>query len=311
MGLINKKLSSGIVFIFLIPLLFGSCHKRPANILPEDKMVSLMADMEITEAYVNQQPSISSEDRIDLGRRVLLAHNVSEETLDTTLAWYGRNLDEYTTLFEKVDKEIKRRKDIYIENNNISSDNGTNLWPYSSHMEVSPLSGNDVIVFSLEEPEIEKGDFLKLYMVNSSLTNAKGLLGLEYSDGGGEAVTSNFNNKKTFQIELQSDTSRSISRLYGMIYFKDLKTKPFYIDSISLTRQPLDTASYKQNKRSQKTYGVKRNRVIEKKDTILSDSIPITPIDSLNNIKDLSEDDNTPHLVRRGSRPMNHNNSRN
>ena len=72
--------------------LFASCS-RPSNVLSEKKMVDLLVDMELSEAYVNTQGGIStSEDRVNMGKRVLEIHKVSEETLDTTLAWYGRNL---------------------------------------------------------------------------------------------------------------------------------------------------------------------------------------------------------------------------
>lgn len=236
-------------------LLIGiSCGNRPSNVLSEKKMVSLLADMEIAEAYVNTQGSSSNDERIEIGKRVLQAHGVSEETLDTTLAWYGRNMDDYASLFDKVDKEIIKRQKKYSEMEGTTLKIGDNLWPYGSHLVLSPLSGHDALSFSLSNPEMESGDLLVFSFFLPNNANVKSTLGVEYSDGHGEALYSNYSSKKKLNLELQTDTGRKVSRIFGIMHLKDIKDLPLYIDSISLETIPYDSLSYRSKRRSQKTF---------------------------------------------------------
>lgn len=264
--------------IFALMLLAASCSKRPGNIIGEDKMVKLMVDMEIAEAYASQN-SLSSEDRLKLGQRVMATHGVSKEQLDSTLAWYGKNLDNYTALFEKVDKEINRRRIKYSDNPNEANITLANLWPYSPHLVVSPLSGSDAMVFSLHNPKIEKGEIVNFSFVAANRTSGKGVIGVEYADGSGETVVDNFSSKSKVEISLQSDTAKTISRLYGYTLFKDLRSKPLFIDSITITLQPIDSTDYNQKKRNQRSFGAfyRRKPPVkeEKRDSVAADSISV------------------------------------
>lgn len=248
--------------IFILGILIGisllSCSDRPSNVLKEDKMVDLLVDMELAEAYVNTQ-AFSSQDKEGIGKQVLEAHGVSEETLDTTLAWYGRNMDEYTELFTKVDAEIEKRKEKYVDHMEVNKESD-NLWPYSSHMLISPLSGYEAFVFSLTNPDIEKGEKIKLSFSLPNPTGMKGTLGVEYTDGYGESVVTSFTNKRKVEIELQTDSSKQISRLFGVMNLKDKNAVPLYIDSISINKESLDSLTYRSKKRTQKSFGILRQQ---------------------------------------------------
>ena len=248
----GKKYHFSLLFFSLF--IFVSCGSRPSNVLKENEMVKLMADMEIAEAYANTQTSISPHDREEMGKRVLEAHGVSEETLDTTLAWYGRNMDDYSELFEKVDKEISKRRKKYTEIPDQDSKETDNLWIYGEHLVVSPLSGQDAFSFNIPYPALEKGDRVKLslYLPNSS--NLKNTLGVEYTDGSGEATLSN-STRNNVSLELHTDSSKTVSRIFGMLHLKDTKNLPLYIDSISIKGEPIDTTEYRSKRKLQKKFG--------------------------------------------------------
>lgn len=243
------------VFISVTGLLSSSCGGRPSNVLSEDKMVSLMVDMELTEAYVNTQTGYSGQDRINMGERVLKAHGVSQESLDTTLAWYGRNMDSYSQLFDKVDKEIEKRKKHYTETPGEPHKEPDNLWPFSTHVTISPLSGSDALIFSFQDEEVDKGEVLEFSYYLPNPTAMKGTLGVEYTDGYGEASVVNTTTKNKVEISLQTDSSRQVARLYGVMMVKDKKVLPLYLDSISLKAEPIDTLNYRTKRRSQKSFG--------------------------------------------------------
>ena len=284
----RERYISKIVNAILLTLIvcFGlSCSKRPSYVLPEGKMIDLMVDMELAEAYSNNQPGGRTTDaKKELGRRVMATHNVTPEQLDTTLAWYGRNLDEYSALFDKIDKEINKRRELYIETDEIKTDDSENLWPYSRHLVISPLSGYESLLISLDRPAVEKGERLKLSFSLPNIYGMKGVLGVEYSDGTSEAAISTFNGKPKIEMEVQTDTGKLIDRLYGVISLKETVNQPVYIDSLLISRIPYDSTEYLSKRRSQKKYGIiqERPKPVIKKDTVESDSIPVDTIQSKN-----------------------------
>ena len=265
-----KGFSNILVVTLLLGFLF-SCSDRPSNVLSEDKMVSLMVDMEITEAYVNTQMASSSKEKLEMGQRVLEQHGFSKETLDTTLACYGRNIDEYSELFEKVDKEILKRKQRYTEIPGETNKVLDNLWPYNQHLMISPLSEDESFVFSIPEPKVNKGDILKFSFFLPNATGVKGYLGVEYEEGYGESTVSNVNQKNKFEMELHTDTAKTVSRLFGVMNFKDQPRLPLYIDSISINVEPYDSLTYHNKRRILKSYGILRPqkpKIEETKDSI-------------------------------------------
>lgn len=290
-------------FIVPVIMIVVSCGNRPSNVLSEKKMVSLLADMEMAEAYVNTQGSSSNDERVEMGKRVLELHGVSEETLDTTLAWYGRNMDKYSELFDKVDAELLKRKKKYVQDEGLILVESDNLWPYSKHLVMSPLSGSDSFVFSFINAELDKGDILDFSFYMPNPTNMKGTLGVEYSDGYGDAVVSNFSNKKKIQMELQTDTSRKVMRIFGTMHIKDVKDLPLYLDSISLKVLPFDSLSYRNKRRSQKEFSnnipvpVRKKTSVENTDSIPADSIISDSVSRIiNTLSDsIPEKDSTVH----------------
>ena len=95
--------------------LLASCSSRPGEVLSDDVMAALLADLYVGEAYtVLEGPMAASASigDIDSAQRVLRQgtmqkHGVTEAQFDTTLRWYGHHLDRYDDVCEKV---IERRK---------------------------------------------------------------------------------------------------------------------------------------------------------------------------------------------------------
>lgn len=276
----KKRVYKTFSFLFLVSLLVA-CGGRPKGVVSEKKMVDLLVDMELTEAYMNTQGSVSNEERIEMGRRVMEAHGVSEEEVDTTLAWYGRNMDDYSKLFDKVDAEINRKKAKYTEVEGLKKQEADNLWPYSQHLVISPLSGQQSFVFSLSDIDVKNGSKFTFSFYLPNPVSLKGILGVEYSDGYGESSVSNLSSRKKIEMTLQSDTAKKIERLYGILELKELTKNPIYLDSLELRVLPLDSVEYKSKRRVQKTFGALRERpkpviAIEKDSVILDTTVNVT-----------------------------------
>lgn len=278
---ITRNMIGGV--IMLSAILFCGCSKRPKGVLSERKMVSLMADMQLAESYSNTVGLTrhGKDERDALGKGVLSAHGVTQEQLDTTLAWYGRNIDEYSGLYEKVDKEIvSRRKKLLNEEDKKEDFNSADmLWPYQTHGVLSALGNSDAWILSIESPEISRGDVLEWTMRLSESAAFNGVLGVEYDDGTSDATSQMFSGKKKYEMRLQTDTAKLVSRIYGTLRLKDSDSKPVFADSIMLRRSPFDSIEYNKH-RSLRHYGVPAR--IKPKSDMKKDTSPTDTVKNVN-----------------------------
>lgn len=235
----------------------SSCSDRPKEILSEKEMVGLMADLQIAESYANLQihGGDSGKERLELARSVLAAHGVSQEQLDTTLAWYGRNLDEYNELYAKVDKELNSRRKRLMKDAAETETvmEGDMLWPYGKNGMISSLGNSDGWVLSISGSDLAKGDRLKWSMHLIESSELSGVLGVEYTDGSGESVMSNIVNRNRIELMLQTDSGKNVKRVYGSVLAKKREMLPVFADSIMLQRLPYDSLEYSRS-RSQRRY---------------------------------------------------------
>lgn len=271
------KKSCGV--LLLSAIVFCGCSDKPKEALSERKMVKLMADLQLAEAYSNTMGIShygSTDKRSEIGKGVLAAHGVTQEQLDSTLAWYGRNIDDYTELYEKVDKEIvSRRKKIMKEGSQQEINSADMLWPYQTHGVLSQLGNSDAWIFSLESPSLEKGDMLEWTMRLSEMAQINGVLGVEYEDGTSDAYSQLLSgNKLKYEMILQTDTGKTVRRVYGTVRLRDNSQKPVFADSIMLRKMPFDSLEYVKH-RSLRHYGApaRIKPKEEKKDTVSTDTV--------------------------------------
>lgn len=277
----NRKYSNSAVAAGVILILAGlapACSDRPKEVLSEKEMVSLMADMQLAESYANSLPhsSDSEKEREEMGEAILKQHGVSREQLDTTLAWYGRNFDDYNLLYEKVDKEIisRRKKMMKGEEERNVVREGDMLWPFGQNGLLTNLGTTDSWILSIPNPDIEKGDRLVWTMHANKSSDLTGVLGVEYEDGSGENNRQNMLGRNKVEITLQTDTGKIVKRIYGTIRLKDRGQMPLFTDSIQLRRLPYDSLEYSRV-HGQRRYAnaVKVEKVTEKSDTTKTDSV--------------------------------------
>jgi len=262
----------------LTAVLFSGCRKRPEGVLSDKQMVDLMADMQLAESYADYDysgPNLQIY-RNGLAESVLVAHGVSREELDSTLSWYGRNLDDYTKLFEKVDKRIIEKRKIALKTGDADLDvsQGDMLWPYTENGVISKLGSADGWVVSIPAPGLEKGDMLEWAMHFPVYATFVGVLGVEYEDGTGEAVSSNFTGGMSVNLRLQTDTGKIVDRIYGTMRLKEELKSSVFADSIRLRRLSFDSLEFKKY-RNQKRYGipVRYSKKEENKDSVVVDTV--------------------------------------
>lgn len=239
-------------------LLLGGCEKRPKGVLSDDEMVALMTDMELGEAYAQQNcvGEAGREKSRELGDGILAAHGVTRKQLDMTLDWYGHNMEKYDKLYERIEKNIEKKRRHLAKQSNSSKQNQRNnendLWLYPRNRVISSLSDNRSMVFSIDKLELGKGDIIEWKMRFTSVYGGNGMLGADYEDGTTTYITS-IHQSRDFSMRLQLDSAKKVKRLFGVVN-SDGQSRSLWIDSISLRRQALDEDMY-QTIRSQKLLG--------------------------------------------------------
>ena len=247
-------------------MVLTGCSRRPPGILSDEEMVEFLSDLELAEAYYNTSGPGKIE-RDVLIESVLLKHGVSHEQLDSTLSYYGRNMDEYSMLYEKVENKLK------AENNNSEALDATNdIWPYSHYASILPVQATDGIIFSMPAGGLQKGSSLEWRMRLSDGDNFDGMLGVEYESGPISYVKKNLNGR-SIKISIQTDTALTAKRIFGSIVVAP-DYMPLWADSIRLIRTDLDSMTYSQIHQQRNVYPARKAPVqAAVADSIRKDSV--------------------------------------
>lgn len=267
------------LFITIVLLTFGSCRKRPEGILSDKEMENLLCDMLLADAYEQSSAGRNLPDSVrrQLGKSILAAHGISQETLDSTYNWYGANLDDYYKLYEKVEKRLSKRKRNLDGSTTGTEEHHDDIWPLPRHIRFSSLGYGDVLVFELPSEAISKGERMEWGLWNANGSEISLLLGIDYSDGSTAIIEREFRGERKPILNLISDTTKNVTRIFGSIAVNS-SLLPLTIDSISLIRLPYDSIAYRNNW-SQKLYHAPLSKPIpsreepDKTDSITSDSI--------------------------------------
>lgn len=273
-------------------LLAAACSDRPENILSEDKMIDVMTDLQIAEAYDRSGASLQDNHgtRVEgIGLRVLKAHGVSEAEMDSTLTWYGRNMDEYAKLYKKVDERLAKQQQKYARaaGESESQNAGMDLWPYGRHLVADARSFTDGIVMSIQAEELVPGEKLTWKMRVQGMSSPQLTLGVDYSDGS-SAIVKNaaYSSSLWIEAELQTDTVLDVSRIFGVVNFGPDDRRVF-VDSIQLTHQPRGNGEFDRSGLQRRVGAARRKTVLPSDSTanssLVEDSIISKPSLSTSN----------------------------
>ena len=107
----NKRFSTYQLFALLSGccLAATSCSKTPDGVLKEKKMQYVQRDMVMAEGMISQNPSEydTQEKKEALYKSVFKKHNTTEAEYDSSLMWYGKNLDIYMKVIDRISDDLK------------------------------------------------------------------------------------------------------------------------------------------------------------------------------------------------------------
>lgn len=249
------KKSKYIFSLILGVTLLVGCNNTPDKVLPQEEMAQLLADIHIGESVVDVERTTFYNDslRKTVKQSILVKHNVTQEELDSSFSWYGRNIEEYIAVYDRVIEilnedltqigpGIQEKVEIAQEGDSID------VWQDLRHYAINNNSASQYITFSLPKDHHSlKGDYFtwKMKLINNP-SPIKWGIAADYSDGSTEYINATVSNEGWNNLKFVSDSTKTLNRLYGYVYIIPNESQQIYIDSISLVRMRVDRNMYRQ-----------------------------------------------------------------
>lgn len=261
----------------------GSCKKVPDELIQPDSMAELLADLNMGEAVVdaNRRNYPDSADRATLKQAIYGRHGVSGEQVDSSLAWYGRNIKLYV---EVCDKSIEILEHRMIESGNrlaaanalTMGGDSVDIWPFPRYIHISPKDASRCVTFSfISDDNWNSGDIYtwRAKFINTSGSTSWGIV-TEYADGLTETVHGSFAVDGWQEISFFTDTIQPAARIYGYLNFSDKSSSDIFIDSVSIVRKRFNESLFSQHYRQRKLKNINgRLHPVHGKDDVANDSL--------------------------------------
>lgn len=238
------------VALLMSTLLF-SCSKVPDGILSEKEMKAVLIDMQLAEAVISTDYKTYSDDvqKEALYQAVFRKHEIEQAVYDSSLVWYGRNLDVYMQVYDLVLTELNERQkelgDVQASAAPVSKLDSVDIWPRLTYLTFEPNAlFNGVTIDIHPETNYPSGSTFVLGMhvwgLNDDMKNRPEIR--LCANQGDTVITVNNKILKDgyHETTLRTLPTKQVKGVYGFIRLngKDDSTSYFkvYVDSLSLMR---------------------------------------------------------------------------
>ncbi|WP_099465839.1 DUF4296 domain-containing protein [Parabacteroides provencensis] len=235
--------------VLLTTTLLIACSKVPDGILSEKEMEKVMIDMQLAEAMIGIDYTTYQDDakKEALYQSVFRKHNISQATYDSSLVWYGKNLDIYMDVYDRVirnlDKRIADLGDIQSDVAPVTNQDSVNIWPRRPFLTLQPKAVFNGVIFDLEPKEryFSGSTFVLGMNVWGLGKNIKNYPEVRLSAVQGDTILT-VNNKIIHdgysETVLKTLPTSKIKRVYGYIRMNNTDSCYYkvYLDSISLMK---------------------------------------------------------------------------
>lgn len=257
-----------------------ACSKRPEMVVDEDKMVDVMVDIHKSEALVGLNPGKFTTDSVKKVYRqtIFKKHGITQEQFDSSLAWYGRHIDDFVKVYDRVLAEYEdqlndanKRAEESGEIYEAMANDADNMWNLAPFQMIAWDSDRQNIGFELTDSNtINKGDRLRWQLRATNVTSRVDmLLGVDYTNGTTAYNTKIINQDGKYNLTLQTDSSFKVERVFGVVRCVPQRLEIVFIDSIVVDKLPLQPNTYNQ------IFGQRIFSFKKKKDVLERDSVSI------------------------------------
>lgn len=245
----NKWRRYGVAL--LVTALLVSCSKVPSGILTEKKMQAVLVDMQLAEAVINADRKAFNEEaqKEALYQSIFRKHEITQAVYDSSLIWYGRNLDVYMQVYDLVLAELNERQkalgDVQANAAPVSKQDSVDIWPRLTYLTFEPNAlFNGITIDIKPETNYPSGSTFVLGMrvwgLNEQMKNRPEI---RLSANQGDTIVTV--NDKILQdgyheTVLKTLPTKQVKEVYGFVrldgkgdsasYFK------IYVDSLNLMR---------------------------------------------------------------------------
>lgn len=237
--------------VLLGAALLFSCSKVPDGILSEKEMKAVLIDMQLAEAVINTDYKTYGDDaqKEALYQAVFRKHKIEQAVYDSSLIWYGRNLDVYMQVYDLVLAELNERQkalgDVQANAAPVSKQDSVDIWPRLTYLTFEPKAlFNGVTIDIKPETNYPSGSSfvlgLRVWGLNEGMKNRPEIR--LSANQGDTVITVNDKILKDGYHEtiLRTLPTKQVKSISGFIRLdgKDDSTSYFkvYVDSLNLMR---------------------------------------------------------------------------
>ena len=233
--------------------MLAGCNKTPKEIIAPDDMACLMADTYMLEGVVdfNMGRYATDSSRLVLKRSLYARRGYTQQQVDTSLAWYGRHIEEYVDVCDKaVDILKQRQQDLATANAQAISIAGdsVNIWPGAPHLAIGSSTPTRFLTFDIPaDSNWHNGDTYELrYKLINSNRALKAQMLVDYAGGVTEIADGKGQSQGVSSLKINVDSTKTPRRLYGYLDLGEKTGESFHIDSLQLirTRKTLGNRGY-------------------------------------------------------------------
>lgn len=259
-----------LLWLISIMLIIVACDDRPEKVISDDAMVDLLVDIHRGDAYlsIGSPHFVTDSSKKVLRQSILKKHGVTQEEFDSSLNWYGKNIDRFVELYAEVEKQLdnqmKQARLRAAETGEIASGSlgdEHNLWYKSPIKKIAYTDDSHLLWFELDakDASIVPGDrFNWQFRKLNSQSEMQMFIAVDYEDGTTSYASRSFlQNTPNCKMTLQTDSVLKANRVYGYARYFPAKDEVIFIDSIIIDKKPLLGSNYSQIF-SQRTFNPKQ-----------------------------------------------------
>lgn len=235
--------------LLLLVTLLAACSKVPEGILSEKKMQAVQLDMQLAEAMIHMDSKAfpDSAHKAALYQSIFRKYKITQATYDSSLIWYGRHLDLYMKVYDRVLADLKKRQDALGDVQALAApttkQDSVDIWPRRTALRLEPDALFNGVTFDIQ-PETD-------YSSGSSFVLGMNVWGIHKSmahqpeirisaDQGDTIVTINDKVLRDGYHEtiLKTVPTKRIKRVYGHIFLNNADASYYkvYLDSLNLMK---------------------------------------------------------------------------
>ncbi len=225
----------------------------------------------------------SDSSKLVIKQSVFKKHGITQQDYDSSLVWYAHNMEDYIKAYDKAAKKLQHRYDKLdkgkggndqmqsiaeaggpmgqpthnarpagphaIKRGKLLTDSkadSIDMWQGKRCYQLTQGDKRGFITFDLPPDAGKKpGDRYELsYKLNRGGNEFKVSLNVDYIDGGTAQITRATNSDGWTLINIQSDSTRQVRRIYGYVSYDIKRGHTAYVDSLTLMRTHMNKSNY-------------------------------------------------------------------